>query len=67
MPARKITKFIGIAPKISPELLPDQAAQAAVNCKLHSGDLIPYRSPSDISSVGRSGDIKTIYPLIDPT
>ena len=37
----KIINFLGTAPKISPELLPNTAAQVARNCKLYSGDLIP--------------------------
>ena len=66
MAPRKITKFLGIAPKLSPELLPDAAAQIAVNVKLYSGDLIPYRESESVGSVGRSGELKTIYPLSDP-
>ena len=66
MPAAKITKFLGIAPKISPELLPNAAAQIATNVKLHSGDIIPYRQPLLISSPLQSGTVKTIYPLHDP-
>ena len=42
MGAVKINKFLGDAPKISTELLPDGAAQSAFNAKLYSGDLIPY-------------------------
>ena len=41
----KLTRFLGEAPKISTELLPDGAAQNAFNVKLYSGDLIPYRTP----------------------
>lgn len=69
MGVRKLTKFWGIAPKLSPELLPDQQfslGQVAVNAKLYSGDLIPYRAPSAAYNAGRSGELKTIYPLIDP-
>jgi hypothetical protein len=66
MAAVKIVKFLGEAPKISPELLPDAAAQTAFNVKLYSGDLIPYRLPAPAGDVGRVGDIKTIYALRDP-
>ena len=66
MAAVKIVKFLGEAPKISPELLPDAAAQTAFNVKLYSGDLIPYRIPSDADTVNRVGDIQTIYALRDP-
>jgi len=65
MAGKKIQKFLGIAPKVSDELLPAMAAQNAVNLKLYSGDLIPYHAPLNIGNVGRSGEIKTVYPLID--
>lgn len=41
----KIDKFSGVAPKVSPELLPDRFAQIAKNCKLISGDLVPFPQP----------------------
>lgn len=66
MPAVKITKFLGIAPKVAPELLPDGAAQVASNVKLYSGDLIPYRVPMIVDTTYRSGDVLTIYPMRDP-
>ena len=67
MAAIKIVKFIGEAPKIASELLPDAAAQVAFNVKLYSGDLIPYRLPFLADNVGRAGDIKTLYALRDPS
>jgi len=66
MAAVKIIKFLGEAPKISPELLPDAAAQTAFNVKLYSGDLIPYRVPLRVTNVGRTGEIKTLYALRNP-
>lgn len=62
----KITNFLGKAPKISPELLPNTAAQIAENCKLYSGDLIPYPQPVVVDNTGRTGTIKTLYALRDP-
>jgi hypothetical protein len=59
----KITTFLGIAPKVSPELLPDTASQIASNCKLYSGDLIPYPQPVIIGNCGRTGTIRTLYAL----
>ena len=61
----KITRFLGKAPKISSELLPDTAAQVASNCKLYSGDLIPYPEPVVVDNVGRTGETKTLYALRD--
>lgn len=65
MPSRKIQKFLGIAPRISPELLPDAAAQTCVNAKLYSGDLIPYHASAEAGETNASAAEKTIYPLYD--
>ncbi len=62
----KLTKFLGEAPRISSELLPDGAAQNAFNVKLYSGDLIPYRTPKLVENVGRTGTIQTLYKLTNP-
>lgn len=67
MAALKITSFLGIAPKIASELLPDTAAQIAKNVKLDSGDLIPYPQPAIAGTTGRTGNIKTIYALRNPS
>jgi hypothetical protein len=66
MAAVKIVKFLGEAPKISPELLPDAAAQVTVNAKLYSGDLEPYRAPVIVDGAGRNGEIKTLHALRNP-
>ena len=66
MTALKITKFLGTSPKQASELLPDTAAQIARNCKLYSGDLIPYPLPSIVANTGRSGINRTLYALRDP-
>lgn len=62
----KIVGFLGKAPKISPELLPNTAAQIATNCKLYSGDLLPYPQPVIVANTGRTGVIKTLFALRDP-
>ena len=66
MPGIKLAGFLGTAPKISPELLPDMAGQVAVNCKLHSGDLIPYPQPTIVGGTGRTGVVKTLFALRVP-
>lgn len=67
MAAIKIQRFLGEAPKISSELLPDSAAQLAFNTKLYSGDLIPYRIPTIAAETGLTGVLtKTIYGLRNP-
>jgi len=67
MAAVKLLKFLGESPKISAELLPDGAAQIAFNAKTYSGDLIPYRTPKAVFSSGRSGEIKTLHALRNPS
>ena len=62
----KITSFYGVAPKVSPELLPETAGQIARNTKLYSGDLIPYPYPVVVGNTGRTGTIRTLYALKDP-
>lgn len=62
----KLTSFKGVQPKVSSELLPDSNAQIAQNCKLYSGDLIPFPQPAAAGTTGRLGDIRTIYPLRNP-
>jgi hypothetical protein len=67
MAAIKIQRFLGAAPKISPELLPDAAAQLSFNTKLYSGDLIPYRLPRIIDSTGLTNrPTQTLYGLRNP-
>jgi hypothetical protein len=67
MAAIKIQRFLGEAPKISPELLPDSAAQLSFNTKLYSGDLIPYRLPTVADESGLTGvPTNTIYGLRCP-
>ena len=67
MPAVKLQKFLGIAPKISSDLLPDTAGQTAFNVKLDSGDLQPYKEPVVVADALRSGTLKTLYALYNPS
>lgn len=63
MSAVSITRFLGEAPKLSGENLPETAAQYAYNTKLYSGDLIPYNKSSLDLALTKAGTIKTIYPM----
>lgn len=63
MSALKIAKFLGEAPKLAGELLPDTVAQYAFNAKLYAGDLIPYRIPEVVASLEKVGPIASIYPM----
>jgi hypothetical protein len=63
MPAIKLQKFLGTAPRISPELLPDMAGQVAYNLQMYSGDLIPYPETFVVYTVPRLGEIQTIFGM----
>jgi hypothetical protein len=63
MAAIKLQKFLGAAPKVSSELLPDGAGQIAYNLQLYSGDLLPYSEPAVIDSVPRLGALQTLHGL----
>ena len=67
MASVKLIKFLGEAPKISSELLPDGVAQEAFNVKLYSGDLIPYRTPKLVDNTERSQEAQTLHALRNPT
>ncbi len=51
----------GIAPKVTPELLPDQLAQTAQNVILHNGGVAPLRAPSTVATPTKAGTKKSIY------
>jgi len=64
----KITGFFGTVPKVTPELLPATGAQVANNCKLYSGDLIPYPTPVAVDSTRRGANTtKTLYAVRNPS
>ena len=63
MAAIKIEKFLGIAPKVASELLPDGAAQTAHNLQLYSGNLVPYSEPLETDTIPRSGALQTIFGM----
>jgi hypothetical protein len=65
MAAIKLQKFLGIAPRVSAEQLPDGAGQVAHNVKLYSGDLLPYREPTIADSTERTIVVKTLHGLRD--
>jgi len=63
----KITRFLGTAPKNAPELLQDTSAQVSRNTKLYSGDLIPYPAPVIVANTGKTGTLRTLHALRDPS
>lgn len=66
MAAIKITAFAGKAPVRASELLPDTAAQIAKNCKLVSGNLVPYRDKSTAGLTGYNVTVRSLYALRNP-
>lgn len=59
MPAISLTAFRGEQPRIIPRLLPETAAQSAINARLDDGGLTPMKVP--IREVGVVPDHQTIY------
>lgn len=63
--ATKIQGFKGTAPRVSPELLGGNLGQTARNCKLYSGDLIPFPAPFVYGNHGRLTTTGKLYGLYD--
>lgn len=62
MPIIKLTGYTGERPRLTPRLLPDNAAQSAVDCRLEDGALTPIRQLRSVATVdGTPGQIRTIY------
>tara|TARA_R110000824_G_scaffold97635_4_gene233252 strand:+ start:916 stop:3291 length:2376 start_codon:yes stop_codon:yes gene_type:complete len=66
MAAFKINKFRGSSPRVASELLKPGFAQEALNLKLSSGDLVPYRAPVVVDNTQRTVNVSTIYALKNP-
>lgn len=58
----KITRMGGLAPRFATELIPDGYAQEALNAKLTSGDLVPYREPELVLAASVASPL-TVYPV----
>jgi hypothetical protein len=57
----RTTGFNGTSPRTDPRLLPDNSATVAVNTKLQTGTIKPYKSTAQVSSLSKSGTIQSIY------
>lgn len=53
--------FSGIAPAVSNELLPDNAAQVAENCRLEGGDIEPWNAPLAVHALTSAQPVLSIY------
>jgi hypothetical protein len=57
----RIEKFVGIAPRIAPQLLPPNAAITASNCKMVSGALLPFSGLDTVDGVTLDGGAVSLY------
>ncbi|MDN7179110.1 hypothetical protein M0D69_14015 [Caballeronia sp. SEWSISQ10-4 2] len=59
----KLIGFQGEVPRIVSRLLPEAAAASAVNARLETGSLTPYRKPKFVARQSQfaAGTVKTIY------
>lgn len=60
-----IDSFRGEAPRVSPRLLPPNAAQDATNARLQSGDIESWRQFAVTQGLGNPGPVRSIYLLRD--
>jgi len=66
MPALKLESFSGINPRTGPTLLADNQAQVASNLKIQSGEIRPWRSPTNVYTPYYTSSAKTIYKFVGP-
>lgn len=66
MPTFRIQGFGGEIPRLSPHLLPDNAAQVASNLKLYSGDIRPVFGPLFTASLNGVSNPRSLYRLRAP-
>ena len=57
--------FRGEVPLVAPQELPDNAAQAAVNARLYTGDLTAFRQFALEKALANTGPVQTIYLMKD--
>jgi hypothetical protein len=65
MGAIRLTSFGGIIPRASERLIPDNAAQVAVNCRLSSGELIPFNAGAKRYTSAKAGPLLAIHRVED--
>ena len=62
---RGLSTFRGEAPRVAAHLLPDNAAQEAVNARLLTGNLTPWKQFALTQILANTGPVQTIYLLND--
>ncbi len=55
-----VSNFRGEVPLLAPELLPDNAAQHAINARLYTGNLTAFRQFTTEHGLANAGPVKTI-------
>ncbi len=60
-------EFRGELPHIAPEALPDQAAQVAINCRMETGNLEPFKQFAQTKVLANTGTVQTIFLAQHPT
>lgn len=63
MGAIRITQFGGVIPRTSERLIPDNAAQVAINCRLSSGELEPFNAGAKVYSSTKTGPLLAIHRI----
>jgi len=63
MGAIRITAFGGIVPRSSERLIPDNAAQIAINCRLSSGELEPFKAGAKNYESNKAGPLLSIHRI----
>ncbi len=58
-----ITHFSGEMPRLDPHLLDPSQAQRALNCKLGSGALMPWREHAEVERPAKRGVTRTLHLL----
>lgn len=59
------TSFRGMAPRVTPRALPDNASQQAINPQLLTGDLQPWKRPVLLEALANAGVVRSIYLFQD--
>jgi hypothetical protein len=59
------TSFRGMAPRLTPRALPDNASQQAINSRLLTGDLEAWKRPLLVQELANAGVVSSIFPLED--
>jgi hypothetical protein len=57
----RLDRFSGVIKKVAPQLIPDNSAQHAANCKFQSGDLEPWKAPLTIATPAKVGTKRAIH------